>query len=727
MAYSDIDKKYKVILLAVGFFAFGLLVQSLGLLEPLDRIILDYKFRYLQREDPNDKIVMVSIDEKSLNYFTRNRMYWPWPREFYSIVTDYLDKAGADQIVYDILFDTPDFDRRSVDGTASDNRFAAALDSAGNGLLAFKSTPTEEPTESYDHIYSQFFGYDIKGQPPYKVPHIYTSLPIRKFATAAEGLGNTAMIPDDDAVIRKINLFDSLAYDGYAPTLALSTYLAMQPDTLTFEWTNRGIRIGKQNIPLQEDGSYLINWYKKGGVKEGTFPYYSFHAVVQSAVQRMRNDTADVSVPPDIFEDKVVFIGASAAGLADIKSTPLSSLEEFPGMEIHANILNNLIDGNYITQLQQWQQLLILLLLSFGIAFLIAYTRPMTGVLYILGILGLIVLTGILLFTIDRFWLHTGFYFVMGTLTYTGAIAFKYFSEEREKKQIKTAFGQYVQPEFVQKLIDDPELLQLGGEKKKMTVMFSDLAGFTTISESMPPEHLVSFLNEYLGAMTDIIFENNGTVDKFIGDAIMAFWGAPFDQENSAILACRSTMQMIDKLEELTPKWKQEGKPHAFARYGINTGKMVVGNMGSYNRFNYTVLGDAVNLAARLEPANKEFGTTAMISEYTYKELKDEFVCRQLDLLVVKGKTKPVRVYELIADRASDKDLSTIEKGVSVYRDAIRYYYDMEWDKAIDKFEKVKKILPDDGPSNTYIKRSQEFKANPPDDDWDGVYRMLRK
>ena len=714
-------------MLAAGFFGFGLLLHSLGVLEPLERVILDYKFRYLQREDPNDKIVMISIDENSLSYFARQEMYWPWPRDFYQITTDYMNKAGAEQIVFDILFDTPAFDRNGMDGTATDNRFAASLDSAGNGLLAFKSTATDEPIEPMDHIYSQFFGFQIDGKAPYHQPHMYTSLPIPKFAKAAEGLGNTSMIPDDDGVIRNVQLFDSLAYDGYAPTLALATYLAMQPDTLTYEWTENGIRIGKHNIPLHKNGEYLINWYKKGGVVDGTFPYYSFHAVVQSAVTKQRNPDAEVSVPPSTFKDKIVFIGASAAGLADIKSTPLSSLEEFPGMEIHANTLNNLIGGDFITQLPYWQMVSFLFLITFGISFLIAYNRPTQGLIYMLGIFTALVLIGISLFTYERIWLHTGYYFVIGALTYTGAIAFKYFSEEREKKQIKSAFSQYVQPEFVEKITDDPDMLKLGGEKKEMTVMFSDLAGFTTISESMPPEQLVLFLNDYLGSMTDIIFEHNGTVDKFIGDAIMAFWGAPINQDDSAILACRSSLKMIDKLDELTAQWSKEGKPHVFARYGINTGKMVVGNMGSYNRFNYTVMGDAVNLAARLEPANKEFGTTAMISEGTYKQLKDEFVCRQLDLLIVKGKTKPVRVYELIADRASDKDLSDIEKGVHTYRDALGYYYDMEWDKAINKFGKVQKILPDDGPSNTYIKRSKEFKQNPPDPDWDGVYRMLKK
>jgi adenylate cyclase len=730
MSFGELSKKVRVGILGSGLFLIGALLFLTGSLTPLERLILDTKFRYIQREDPNKRISMVAIDENSLNFFARNNMYWPWPREFYQIATNYLYQDGAKRVVYDILFDTPDFDRLSVDGTASDNRFAQALDTTGINILAFKSTSvksTEKTPDPDRPSYQRYFDLPLEGTAPYHEPHLYTSLPIPKLAQAAGHLGNTSMKPDADAVIRRIHLLDSLAFDGWAPTLAMSAYLSLQPDSTTVAWTDHGLRVGDEHIPLQDDGSYLINWYKKGGVKKGTFPYYSFYAVVRSALQHRRNPDAETLIPKGTFENQVVFIGASAAGLSDIKSTPLSSLEEFPGMEIHANVLNNLIDGNFLHQLSTWQVLLVLFVLTFLTTGLIAYLRPMNGI----GVLALellvVVSAGIALFATERIWFPTGFFFITTIITYSATSAYKYFTEEREKKQIKTAFGQYVQPEFVHELIEDPEKLRLGGEKKELTVMFSDLAGFTTISESMPPEHLVSFLNEYLGAMTDIIFQNGGTVDKFIGDAIMAFWGAPIEQRNHAILGCRSALQMIDKLNELAPKWVEEGKPYVFARYGLNSGPMVVGNMGSDNRFNYTVLGDSVNLAARLEPANKEFDTTAMISEFTYGRLNDEFICRQLDMMIVKGKTKPVRVYELMADRAASKDHTTLEKGVAIYRDALRYYYDMQWNKAINKFEKVIEILPDDGPSQTYIQRCNQFIAEPPDEDWDGVYRMLHK
>ncbi|MDZ7659579.1 adenylate/guanylate cyclase domain-containing protein [Fodinibius sp.] len=261
----------------------------------------------------------------------------------------------------------------------------------------------------------------------------------------------------------------------------------------------------------------------------------------------------------------------------------------------------------------------------------------------------------------------------------------------------------------------------MGGQKKRLTVLFSDIAGFTSISEKKEPEELVSFLNEYLGAMTDIIFEHSGTVDKYIGDAVMAFWGAPISQENHAELACRSTLKMMQKVKELAPQ-----ETNIRSRFGIATGDMIVGNIGSYNRFNYTVLGDTVNLAARLEAANKMFGSSIMIAEHTYQEVKDIFYARQLDFLIVKGKTKPVRVYELMGER-SDPKTAELEKIISTYQKGLDHYLNRAWDKAIKQFQEVLSLKPEDGPSETYIERCQKFKENPPAKDWEGVFHLKTK
>ncbi|MCK6601416.1 MAG: CHASE2 domain-containing protein [Bacteroidetes bacterium] len=312
-------------------------------------------------------------------------------------------------------------------------------------------------------------------------------------------------------------------------------------------------------------------------------------------------------------------------------------------------------------------------------------------------------------------------------LGYFSSIAYQYLTESKQKKVIKGIFSHYVNKEVVDKMLENPDSVRLGGEKVELTIMFSDLSGFTTISEMLTPEELVVLLNEYLGSMTDIIMQAGGTLDKYIGDAIMAFWGAPIPQEKHAILACRAVMKQQAKLKVLAQGWVDQGFPRLIARFGVNTGQVVAGNMGSSSRFNYTVMGDSVNLAARLEPANKEFDTLVMISEFTYEKVKDEFLCRQLDLLQVKGKTKPVTVYELMADRLAEEDLTHMEKIAYIYNEGLKLYYAQQFSEAIKVFEQVLTVEPNDGPSKTYIKRCHDFMENPPGADWTGVYVMKHK
>lgn len=312
-------------------------------------------------------------------------------------------------------------------------------------------------------------------------------------------------------------------------------------------------------------------------------------------------------------------------------------------------------------------------------------------------------------------------------LGYVGSIGYQYLTESKQKKVIKGIFSFYVNKEVVDKMLENPDSVKLGGEKLEMSVMFSDLSGFTTISEMLSPEDLVKLLNEYLGSMTDIIMAEGGTVDKYIGDAIMAFWGAPIHQPDHALKACRAIMKQQKRLHELQQGWIDKGYPKLVARFGLNTGNMVVGNMGSATRFNYTVMGDSVNLAARLEPANKEFETYVMISEFTQAKVKDEFLTRQLDLLQVKGKTKPVTVFELMADKSDEPNLQHLVSIATVYTEGLNLYYAQKWDEAIAKFHEVLTIEPNDGPSKTYIHRCEEFKENPPEAGWIGVYIMKHK
>lgn len=719
------QKAINLVVISLALFILFFLLNRTGLFRSVDRSLLDTQFRVFQREDPNDKIALISIDEKSLNRFAQNNIYWPWPREFYQVVTDYLNDQGAEAVVFDILFDTPDFDRINVNGTASDNRFARAMQEAGNAILAIKTTPSTEPDLDLIRTDSLFNHIQIDGVWPEVHHHNYLNLPIPKFRRSANSLGNTHIAGDKDGVIRSIRLFEQTPGGNPVPSLAMSAYLMLQSDTTSLEWGEESLRVGDARIPIQEDGEYLINWYEKGGVREGTFPYYSFTDVVQSAVARLRGSATPV-LPDTAFTGKIVFVGASASGLADIKSTPLSSLEDFPGMEIMATVLNNLLDRTFIEQPGFYLSHGVTLLLILLIVGLTSYFRPLKGTLYSLGVLLVLILVEVVLFTLYRYWLPLGLYFFTGFIAFTTSLGYKYFTEEREKIKLKSAFNHYVQPELVDEIITKRDSLSLGGEKKEITVLFADLADFTPLSEEIEPEELVSILNEYLGEMTETIFSHNGTVDKFIGDAIMAFWGAPLEVEDHAIHTCRAALHMNEKLDELNRSWVGTDRPQLKARFGINTGEMIVGNMGSENRFNYTVIGDSVNLAARLEPLNSLFGTTILISEYTFRALKDEFVCRQVGRFVVKGKTEPVTVFEMLADRTAG-GTAGMENMLLLHREGMRLYFDREWEKAVSKFEQILQTDSDDGLAKTYIDYCKRHIKNPPGKEWTGTFRMMHK
>lgn len=412
-------------------------------------------------------------------------------------------------------------------------------------------------------------------------------------------------------------------------------------------------------VPLQSDGSYRINWYSRG-MRNGTFPYLSYFDVFMTAMAHAQGRPERAPLPADTLAGQNVIIGASAMGLYDIRSTPMSALGPFPGMEIHASILANLLDQNFLRQMPPWIALMLTWLILIPVITGIGTLRHINSIILALFIPLAAFGTGIAAFGLFRLMMPTVYLtssLILGIgLTYI----YRYLTEERQKKVMKSAFSQYVQKEFVDRITEDPSQLRLGGQKKELTVLFSDMANFTSISESLPPEELSDFLNRYLTDMTEIVFKHGGTLDKFIGDAVMAFWGAPIDQPDHAVRACRCALEMQQCLQKRAAEWAQAGYPAVSIRIGINTGPMVVGNMGSKDRFNYTVLGDAVNLGARLEPLNKQYGTSILISEFTVSSMQKTladgktdpaaeygFRLRELDNIKVKGKSRAVTVYEL--------------------------------------------------------------------------------
>ncbi len=328
------------------------------------------------------------------------------------------------------------------------------------------------------------------------------------------------------------------------------------------------------------------------------------------------------------------------------------------------------------------------------------------------------------LFVRQGIWLNAVYPLLTMVIVYTAVTVYRYIVEEREKRKIRGAFSFYVTPSVVNEMLKNPDKLKLGGDKKELSVLFSDIRGFTTLAEEMEPEALVHLLNEYLTEMTDVVFEFDGLLDKYIGDAVMAVWGAPLEQTDHPVRACRTALKMLDRLSKMQQQWEAEGTPRLDIGIGINTGSMVVGNMGSERRFDYTVMGDSVNLASRLEGINKEYGTQVVISEFTYDWVKDDFFCRELDAVRVKGRAKPVKIYELLALRSEpDPRVEIIEP----FSRGLHHYRAQEWKTAEAEFNEVLARLPKDFAAQLYLQRITSLREDPPEPGWDGVFTMTRK
>jgi class 3 adenylate cyclase/CHASE2 domain-containing sensor protein len=453
---------------------------------------------------------------------------------------------------------------------------------------------------------------------------------------------------------------------------------------------------------------------------------YEYHYPTFPELGGRKVGVREIAADPTYFKDKhIVYIGY-ASSLMDIRATPF--YENDPGGHLHATAIDNLLNADFIYLYNNEAIILLtLLILTFLLAVFGVRSKLWlfsgATLLFIIGLWGL----SFLLYNQASI-LISPFYPMLGcafTLILIGV--FNYLKERSQKGFIKGAFGQYLSPQVIEQIMDDPDRLKLGGQSREMTAFFSDMAKFSTISEKLSPEELVSLLNDYLSAMCDIILQQNGTIDKFEGDAIIAFWGAPIEEPKHAILACKSTIIMQRVLAE-----KRDGYVQRYnlplpprMRIGLNSGKMVVGNMGTSNRMDYTMMGDNVNLAARLEGANKFYGTESMISESTYKLAKNEVETRMLDKIRVVGKSVPVKVYELIDFKG---DLSADHKKlIESYNEGLQFYQDQQFEKAISFFQKALTLDENDGPSKTYIERCNEFIKSPPPSDWDGVYTLTSK
>ena len=725
----------------------SLYIYSLQLpfFELLELKAYDFKMSLRGTRPVSDQVVIVAIDEPSLKREGR----WPWPRTRLAQLVDKLTESGAAAIGLDLLFPEKDIyvpfdevmseiEKKDLTGmnrkklkswlkqaSDSDAKFADAIRRSERTVLGFfvyttadqaakDSVMMMDPGELELLDSSQYSEvlFSNKSLNPDFLQSIYAvGLSLPSLMKAANSAGHFHFVPDHDGVLRFVPMIRAHNKALFPPFSLQILKEATRLNSAVRVFPDHGpkILLGDITIPVTETGEFLINYY---GPKQ-TFTHLS------------ASDVIDGTVKPEQLKNKIVLVGATAIALSDLHSTPYGPL--VPGVEVHATIIENILNQDFL-QLPLWVRLLsMMVILGAGLLLGLAslYFKAVgTAVLLVVGVVGYLV-ADYVFFTQQGLWVDTVYPVFSQLLVYSGITLYRFTFEEREKRFIKGAFSQYLSPTVVNRLVENPKLLKLGGERKVLTAFFSDVAGFSTIAEKLEAEELVDLLNVYLTDMTEIIIKYEGTVDKYEGDAIIAFFGAPIDFEDHATRTCLAALDMQNRLAELREIWKKEGLPEMFMRIGINTGQMVIGNMGSTNRMDYTMMGDSVNLAARLEGVNKQYQTYTMLSEFTYELAKNDIEARELDSIRVVGKQEPIKIYEVLGRKGEMDDFMRLI--LPHFKEGLNHYKNWRWEEAIDSFERALNLYEDDGPSLTYFDRCITFQNRPPPSDWDGVFAMRTK
>ena len=619
--------------LTLNIVVLALFIAGVPFLDLMELKTYDLRFLSARDKKPSPEVVMAVIDEKSLDREGR----WPWPRSKIAKLIDLLSQDGAKVIGFDITFIEPDennildfidqldmkLDIYQGDNTPLKKFIDEKKLEADNDLIlakAIKDSKAEVVLGHFFYMTPDFLDYRLEpveiqkrlsriDNSKYPVasyekpdmeadPFTHAYAPETNLETLTDAAGSSGyfnMVPDrEDGVVRRLDLVFKCGDEIYAPMAVQSVWSFLDRPPLVVKVAGygiEGIQMGERFIPTDEKGRMLINYMGP----EKSLPHFSISDILE---QKFPNGT---------FTDKIVLVGATAIGVHDKRTTPVSSSGEYPGLEVHATVIDNILKGDFLHK-PEWTRLydaLAILIIGLLVGLIIPRLNALKGISFASGLFILQIIITRTLFIRFGLWVNMVYPSLILVLMYTSLTSYRYLSEERERKKIKGAFSHYVSSTVVQEMLKSPEKLRLGGEERDLSVLFSDIRGFTSISEDLSPEELVHLLNEYLTVMTDIILKYDGTLDKYMGDAIMAISGAPLKQPDHPFRACRSALEMMAGLKKLNEKWREEGEKPIDVGIGINTGNMVVGNMGSELRFDYTVMGDAVNLASRLEDANK--------------------------------------------------------------------------------------------------------------------------
>ncbi len=740
---KNIKKQYLRILfnllITIVFLAYVIQLVNLPIMAQLENIAYDYRVVLSMPNTIDDRIIIVDIDEKSLLEIGR----WPWNRDVMAKLTKQMfDYYQVFLVGFDIVFAEEDkssglyiLNQLANDELKDQEKFVARVKELEKSL-------------DYDQLFNEsladkrvVLGYyfnsaaedeevSISGQLP---PPIYTAEDfdginltarvangygsnLAKFQTESTMAGHFNPWVDDDGIVRSVPLLYDYNGDFYE-ALSLSMARALlDVDTVVPVFSEAGseyfelewLQVGDLKIPVDEYIQALVPY--RG--RQGSFKYISATDVLNGRVEASE------------LENRIVLMGTSAPGLFDLRATPVQN--KYPGVEVHANLLAGMID-EVIKQKPSFTrgaEFLQILTIGILLSFIIPCISPLISNLVFGAFVLLVVGINFIVWEIGNLVLPIATLLVMMLCLYLINMTFGFFIERRGKKEISGLFGQYIPTELVDELSENPEAASMAAENREMSVLFSDVRGFTTISEGLEPAELSNLMNAILTPLTGVIHKNRGTIDKYMGDAIMAFWGAPLEDKDHAKHAIQAGYEMIERLQALKHEFEERGWPEINLGVGINTGEMSVGNMGSEFRMAYTVLGDTVNIGSRLEGLTKNYGVDIIVSEST-KNAVPEYLYVKLDRVRVKGKNEPVTIYQPLAlhDEVSEEEENEIDE----YEKALKFYYAQEWEKAESKLKLLKESYTNRKVYDIYLERIEQYITNPPPKDWDGVFTHTTK
>ncbi len=739
----DVRITSTVLLVGVLLLAMRLPVPLLELIE-----LKTYDLRFLSRgpRTPSPAVVLAVIDEKSLDREGR----WPWPRSTIAALVDALSRDGARVIGFDIAFAEPDENSqlalldqlaRELETSAAQDRslaefIAARRKHADNDRALAAAIANSSATVVlgyFFHFSEAGLGYRLEPEEierrlerlaPSKYPRVLYRTPeatgvplieayapeinLEPLTAAAAASGFFSLRSDPDGVLRWMPLIVRAGEHLFPPLALLSAwhYAGRPPLTVTVGPHGvEGIQLGNRFIPTDEAGQLLINYL--GPPK--TIPHVSVTDVLRGRFT------------PGTFRDRVVLVGATAIGTHDLRSTPFSPL--FPGLEVQATVIDNILTGRFIAK-PAWStvyDVLAVVLISALVAVALPKLGPLQGLAFAATLFALYVLVARWLFVTAGVWLNMVYPLLGLAGTYTTLTAYSYVTEQRQRKRVKETFRQYVAPLVVEEMLKDPGRLRLGGEEKVLTVLFSDLEGFTANAERYTPPEMAAMLSEYYNRVTEQVFRHRGTLKEYVGDELMAIFGAPLDQPDHAARACAAALAMRQARLALAAEWASAGRPRLRARTGINSGPMLVGNLGSRYRFAYGVLGDDVNLGSRLEGLNKIYGTDILVGENTARLVGGAFVLREVDTVRVVGRMQRTRIYELLGGPDTPITLEQ-EKALRSYAAGLDAYRQRIWGEALALFRQALTFWPEDGPAHALAQRCEAYEKTPPPEDWDGAF-----